>query len=702
MRLDGTAAPMASWIMPALPQWVAGAAIALLALGLPAGALGAQCADGSPPPCGSAPPSLPVDPRAIAILPFRVLGPPETQYLGEGMVDLFQIALDGVGGHRVLYPRATLRRLRQLADPSDALLAAPAARGLGAGLVLGGSIVVAGAELRVRAELFDAVRVRRLAVANARGDLSRPAPLVDSLAVAILRGRLVAGSDAPHRPLDQYSTTSPLALQAFLVAEQLERQGEYRAAAESLGVAIERDSSFGLAHFVLLRIVSNAPGLVPSFNTFAVLREGLRHADRLPQRLRDYFLFADSAVQGRRLTALRLARQRAQRYPRDAEIAHEVAEIYFRFGLSVGEPWERVLAAQREAFALDDTFLEAYPRYLMLLAGAGDTATAWEVMRRFRQLAPDSPFAENIERGMRALLRHEDPWRLATGASPVATAFVISAARPDDLAWGVTVADSFAALGATPDQSRNARAAALSARVAHALSRGQYSAAWNLLAELATLSPPDDPLVAARRVAHTVITGDHLSEAAGAAQRLLADTALALQPAAALGWYAALFALPQDVERALRPLQGRPWPETLIGEDLAEGLRGLLALRLGDTAQARDLLLRAYATRSPVFGPSWILLPNVTFSLTLARLELAAGDPASALRRTADLDPRVNALPFLTEGEELRARIFEQLGDTAAARSAWRNVIGLWDRSDAALQPRVAAARAALARLERN
>src|SRR5882672_5937430 len=79
----------------------------------------AQCPDGSVPPCGLQHAMPPIDSQAIVILQFQVHGPSGVRYLGEGMIDLFQIALDGVGGFRVIHPRAALRHLRQLADPSD-------------------------------------------------------------------------------------------------------------------------------------------------------------------------------------------------------------------------------------------------------------------------------------------------------------------------------------------------------------------------------------------------------------------------------------------------------------------------------------------------------------------------------------------------------------------------------------------------------
>ena len=44
-------------------------------------------------------------------------GPANLDYLSEGMIDLFQNAIDGVGGYRVISPVATRLRARQSGRP---------------------------------------------------------------------------------------------------------------------------------------------------------------------------------------------------------------------------------------------------------------------------------------------------------------------------------------------------------------------------------------------------------------------------------------------------------------------------------------------------------------------------------------------------------------------------------------------------------
>jgi hypothetical protein len=86
--------------------------------------------------------------------------------------------------------------------------------------------------------------------------------------------------------------------------------------------------------------------------------------------------------------------------------------------------------------------------------------------------------------------------------------------------------------------------------------------------------------------------------------------------------------------------------------------------------------------------------------LQLARLEQAAGARADALLHL-NVANYFNGIPLeRADMEELRALISTQQGDTATAVRSYRNFIGLWQNADPELQPRVAAARTALAALE--
>jgi multidrug resistance efflux pump len=143
------------------------------------------------------------------------------------------------------------------------------------------------------------------------------------------------------------------------------------------------------------------------------------------------------------------------------------------------------------------------------------------------------------------------------------------------------------------------------------------------------------------------------------------------------------------------------WLETFrpYRDALQAGLEGLTALQAGDTAGARRQLAATWGVRLPVRGEE-SYAPDRRFTLALAQLERAAGDLDAASRRLDDARFPTGLLER-AEFEELRGQIAEQRTDTTGAIRAYRTFIDLWKDADSDLQPRVAAARAALARLEK-
>jgi tetratricopeptide (TPR) repeat protein len=123
-----------------------------------------------------------IDSKAVVLVPFAVHGPSDLQYVSHGMVDLLRSAVDGIGGFRVVQPPALRQELLQ---PATSEAIAPAVRSLGAKFVVTGTIVATGAELRVAAEMYDAVGARRAKQVTARTDLANLGRTADSIAVVL-------------------------------------------------------------------------------------------------------------------------------------------------------------------------------------------------------------------------------------------------------------------------------------------------------------------------------------------------------------------------------------------------------------------------------------------------------------------------------------------------------------------------------------
>ncbi len=673
--------------------------VVLLSAGPTVRSSAGQCPDGGAPPCrrAAAPTRAAIDPDALAVLPFRVSGPAEAQYLREGMVDLLNIALDGVAGWRVVHPRTVLNTAYANTDLADPLQAARFARAVGAGAVIIGSAVAVGPELRVQAELYDAGGGRRLTAVRARGELTHPAPVVDSIVGGLARLRLLTHAGAPHHALQEYTTTSPSALQAYLTAEQLARKAQWQGALDSLQNAIARDSSFGLAYYrlYLVRFYGGNLGGLP----VADVRRAMEHLDRLPPRQRDLLLLAHAQLTGLRAEALNRAGAVEARYPDDAEAQMEVGETYFHQGLLSGMPAERAVRPLERALQLDSTFIEPYLHAIELLCLSSDTARAWARLRTFRAIAPGYYNASNQALALQVALRGSDPAALSRGDLSDGVAHEILRVLDQHPARAVALADSVEALLTAPDRPSDDRKFSLAIHQLLLLAQGRYAAAWNAL-QAATAIDPAAAGGLVQTLLHAAVTHSHFQEAHAASLRLGAPGTSHLAWSVA-GWYAVVqhdTALLTAAESALTR------PDTLFAaydEAHRAGLHGLWVLAGGDSAQGRRLLESAAAVRQWVATWFGSVLPDVPFVLALARLERNAGALESAEHRLYDTF-LPEALPWRAEAEELRGQIAEQRGDTAAAIQAYRNFVTLWKDADPELQPRVAAAWVALAKLEQR
>lgn len=665
-----------------------GTCVLLTVAGSPA--LGAQCPDGSPPPCRSL---VRADTNAFVVIPFAVSGPPAVQYLGGSMVDLLQMALDGVGRMRIEHAPTNLRRLSELSGARDARTAASTALQIGAARVIAGNVVVVGSDVRIRAEVFDALRNRTQFVVEGRATLDNLTAVVDSLASQILARRLVPPAERNRLSVGEYATRSPTALQAYLVAQHHTRRGERRVAVDSVKAALRHDPHFGLAHYLLYRLEA-AQNTITGLTQAAILRAALEHKERFPERVRLLLEVAAAWLQGDRVRALSQAEALAVRFPADGDVAYRLADTYFHSGLNLGEPYDRVIAAFRRALAFDDQDPELTQHFEVLMQELGDSAAARAAWERCHTVAP-TVCASDVH--FRAIFRREDPLVLASGGDSLAwggPGNSMLRATPWDPAFGLAVTDSFAQIQLRPSRTRQRRAMAYLMRSTVALARGQYDAAGAYLDTAASVAVPGTP-VPGLQMLHHIVTGAHGPEAQAVR---ISDPDFIQRSTRA--WWAAARQPTDSVEPLLRELEAQPWPDSASGVAIATGLRGIVALRLGDTSRALDLLkrVRSYHKRGGITGV--IFMPGAALALTLAQLEAARGNPATARLYLADLYPLNDYTPFIGDAEELRARVTLALGDTTAARTHLNNVIAVWRKADPPLQPRVAAARTLLARLE--
>lgn len=260
----------------------------------------------------------------------------------------------------------------------------------------------------------------------------------------------------------------------------------------------------------------------------------------------------------------------------------------------------------------------------------------------------------------------------------------------------MTLADSFAAVAAKPDRSPGERVEALLRRHVYQLAQGRQAAAWEMLRQASLLDPAGAEVLGAT-IVHELVTGTHHTEADDAARRLLQlGAARPLWATVLLAWRTAATGAPDSAAAAVHQLLATgEYPAFRAA--VVEGLSGLAALRAGDSVAARGELARA--------NVSWIetrdieeFFPTPYLALVQSDLDRRAGDLDVAAQRLYETVGPIGIL-FRALAEEQRGQIAVQRGDSTAASRAYQNFIDLWTNADPELQPRVTAARAALARL---
>ncbi|MEP7326901.1 MAG: serine/threonine-protein kinase [Gemmatimonadota bacterium] len=631
------------------------------------------------------PPGL--DPNLIVVAPFDVLG--ADQLWHEGLVDVLARTLDGLAPFRTVPQTLSLRHWNGRAD---SLSARRLGQLTGAGLVVYGQLVGIGKDsVRLSATVLE------LATGHIRPDFERAAPvdriaeLADSFSIAVLRalGRKSAG--VPR--LSSVGTRSLPALKAFLRGEQYLRRTMFDSALVEYDHAVALDTSFALA-MRRLQLARDWGGQGEVVTNSSRVRAGQLNHGLAPRD--SLLLVADSlggAAEYEPLPTAKMPLLRRQlatlleaalRYPEDPEIWYGLAELRYHAGTDLGGTPLEALETFDRAIALDSTFGPAYIHPLEdLLLIDGDTARALRYIRGYERL----PQYTLSRPALPVLARMLDP------------AFSRSAeARQifDTMSIG-SIYFVLRSLRHSPDSAETA--VELTRRLFGRVSRQGYV---------------KDSLEARNMFAFSLASRGHLREA----YQVVGHRTAIVMPGIVLN--VALFnGVPRDTATAL-------FNQWLTGPDL-----GLSAVPLlwwaaqGDTASIGVLTRRATEIAATAADP-WErdLGRNIVGQCQVA-LALARHDTTAALRRLeatpnelSSITPLLLAavgrdrdaaallqwnggfpIPMETLKELVRGRVAERLGDRETAVKAYQFVLMQWLHADAVLQPYVAEARAALARL---
>jgi tetratricopeptide (TPR) repeat protein len=340
-------------------------------------------------------PSVSAD--VIAVFPFTVRGSEDVSYMGEGMVDLLSMKLDGVRGFRSVDAAALLGLVKQNGDGGelDPQRYRAIAERAGAGLYVAGSIVEAGGQLSMRASIFEtAGGPEAQTEASAEGPTDHYMDLVDELAADLIAER-VAASGEPLALLARETTDSYEALKAYLKAERLYRSGDYVGSAEACERAVTADSTFALAYYRMARAGMSGGGGRPD-----ALEKAMQYRRPLPEYERRLIEALDKRNVGDAEGSLQLLRENVGRRPDDIESRMMLAEMLFTYGKTQNLYLDEAKANFERILHYDPNYVDAVSALWWLTGIMEDYEECYRESARRLELEPDGIYAP----GLRAAL----------------------------------------------------------------------------------------------------------------------------------------------------------------------------------------------------------------------------------------------------------------------------------------------------------
>jgi len=655
-----------------------------------------------------------LDPNLLAVAPFDVLDQ-KLDLWREGLVDVLSRDMDGAGTLRVVPVSVVLRRWRGRADAAEA---ADLGRRTGARLALFGTVVPEGPDsVRLRSAVVDVASGKILLEIERSDQTDRIDRLADSVTLDVLRD--VRAAPAGHTRLVTAGTKSLPALRAFLRGEQLSRRLSLDSAIEEYDRAVALDSGFalaldhlGMAHSqkledpgtLYLKAGRHNHGLAPR-DSLLITEDSLGAAtdDTL-----DHAYWSQSR---RMFTTLEEA---VRLYPDDPMAWYRLAELRFHGGFVVGSTPRQALDAFERTIALDSTIAAAYFHLIQLALAGSDTASARRYVTTFLGLTAGVPEGEGI--GLVASLL--DPRRAhspevqrlldTTSATMLYYTWGVVWFWPDSAETAIRLARLLASgrhlAASRPVAGPAADTGLVKGMLEMMLSyRGHLHESYALLGNrpgavfadlaLAGAVPPETASAVFARWLHGGAEEPSVVEA-----RWMPRCHRAL--GAALWWAserdtASILALVRRDSLAARTASSVPAIQRTRGS--YELARAALALARQDTAEAMRRFAMFPDSLCPGHVPYEADAASSFLPITRFRLLHATGRDREAVGLLVNDFPGIS--PTWVRGVFDAGSIAERLGDREAATRCYRFVAQVWRNADPELQPYVARARAALARL---
>lgn len=645
------------------------------------------------------PPPAPEGRLGVAVFPIRPQGE-DVAYWSEGLPDLLASTLEGTPGLRIVDPWGLWQPLRP-GPSADAEIPGPdradrLTRRAGAHRYVLGAVVESGDRAEVILRTYavgrdEPLRTIRIAVEDDRD----VAGAVRTAALRLLPVLAGGRDDAPDVDVRLPRTGSPEALQAYLVAREAMRRGQFDSADVAIDRAMALDSTFVPAIVTAIPVKSWVKYLdgEPFTGLVELLERGEAHAGGAKESTRLRLQVARAQVQtdgeGCRAGARRLLRMDST----DLMAWDDLHYCHRTLGWQYGAGVEDMMEAGERVLALDPTFVPA------LLRGAGvagtvgteDEVRRW--VRRLRAADASVPAVEGTLAGLRGRLADE----------PVFDSLATRIAGRPRAVWG----EAYRILVA----SRPSRARQLLTTVAEAAESPDtraflQSAILRLDVARGRVGRVDSMLRAGsveRWWAPTMLLGvadlagvGHRAAAERARARLSAaipvDSAVALfrrRPVWPSGWLVAAHhaahgdsAVTHRWREAIGELPPGGVPRDPWGA-LQADLDARLAARRGDSASALDRARRAYRLWDIHTDNRLETHPETSLRLHLGLLYRRTGRPDSSRAVLRSLVPPTAWFGAIT------ARAWMELGELAReagrpgrAAAHARRALALWEEGD--------------------
>jgi eukaryotic-like serine/threonine-protein kinase len=632
----------------------------------------------------------------IVVLPFQASGA-GVELLGEGLVDLLSANLDEVGAIRTVNPRTTLHQYRQHAVNGSIDLdgALRVGRAVGAGSVLLGSVVAAGSEARVSAELHAVAGGHVMARAQKSGPVENVLALVDELSVELMRDIWRSREPLPQLRVSAITTSSVPAIRAYMRGEQFYRRVQWDSARVAFVDAVAHDSTFALAHFRLAETYGWSES-IGSADARRHSHAAERFADRLPARERALVLAHRQHEEGD-VAAIDAFVAYTQRYPDDATGWYMLADARFHSASVLGFDLATLLADFERVHAMDPTYAQPYAHMLEVTFILNDSAKYDAYLAQYATLVDDD--AARIYHTLRTMRRAPraealDALAVEVGGSGVSQGVLERVAvaatlraygDPPDLEFFSEATEIIGrAMSAAPGADGNLTAL-LATMYAGA---GRFHEAESLMAPVRTVS-----MDRALGVALPFLVSGAAPEYAFAAERGLLERAPARRGAA---WWRAHEALQAgDVAAAEREVAVVKRDTAASG--FAVSPQAIVALDAwldavrGDeravTRMQSALAANGYAPMSR--GPTALL--RVQLAVLQTQYAATRAEGIRRLELLALMEPNIGTPVHLPLAEAYRAD-----GNDERAAYWYNRFLELWAGADPEMQSRVDAAREAL------